>query len=143
MMFQKHVDEQLYTWVKCQRRKDRESKLSKERRDALSEIGFQWSSPAAAPAPVPPQRSPKTPKRRKTARSKTELTTPPVSATNGVADYRPKQVPKFEDDGVTCFTETYLTVYALDLNLMIDGLEDGTMDVQTAIEGLKKMARRT
>jgi hypothetical protein len=107
-----------------------------ERRDALSEIGFQWSLSAA---------SPETPKKRKTCISiMTTKTTKAVSAKkkSNVQDYHPPRakLDKNESPAVPVrYIPTYTTVYTVGLDKVIAGMKDRTMNYETALKELEMM----
>jgi hypothetical protein len=79
---------------------------------------------------------------KKTPMQRTPSSVSRMSSDDSVHDYRPPRAV-FEDDTVdspvvSCIP-TYTTVYTVDLHAIRKGLMDKTMNVEKAIEGLKKM----
>jgi hypothetical protein len=96
----------------------------------------ETEEPQQDPESARPKKSRKRPENRPTLVSR-------ASANDNVGDYHPPRAV-FEDvvdSPPIIYTETYTAVYTVDLHQIRTGLKDETMDVDTAIDKLKKMVR--
>lgn len=115
--------------------------MTPERRHALSAIGFQWSLSSASPETIP-----EPPKRMKKGSSRMTAKAMPTKRKGKVKDYRPPRAKlEHKDDSPAVpvrYIPTYTTVYTVDLDYLIAGMKDGTMNYETAIKELEKMRER-